>query len=457
MTFKTLLKSAGAAVAVMAFSVGAANAQACDITELSSATGELYLEAQNAHFVDENPAAALASINKLKALPLNCYEENAVLGLSAQVKIDQGDYLGAAADIRTTLDKGYVPPQDRAKSLKALMQIYFQEQRFQEGLNFSKQWIAAGGKPTREEMWSFVGAYSNLKDYAGAIPWAEKVLAADGRNAPESVTNSLIYFYDQTNQPAKKAALIERLLEQDPSNRLYWDAISGDYSRAGNDAKAFEVQKAMYLGGILKTEEEIERIVQYYNLLDAPYQAARILEKEMNAGRITKNYDNLELLANLYQVAREPDKAIPVIQQAAGISSNGEMYERLGRSYADLQQWDKAEQALTQALNKGGVKDRGFAWVQIGQSRYERKDRPGAREAFRQANNRGGRGWLQFMDSEEATAKALVVFEARSKVQELENEKTACDRLIVLGDSSEECNTLPERLAEAQANLNKIL
>lgn len=457
MTFKTLLKSTGMAIAATAFSVGAANAQACDITELSSATGEIYLEAQNALFVDDDAAKALAGINKLKALPLNCYEEGAMLGLSAQVKLNQGDYLGAAGDLQTSLNKGYVPPKDRAGTYKALMQIYFQEQKFREGLNFSQQWISAGGKPTRDEMWSFVGAYSNLKDYAGAIPWAEKVFAADGRNASETVTNSLLYFYDQTSQHAKKAALIERLLEQDPTKRLYWDAISGDYQRAGDDNKAFEVQKAMYLGGILTSEQEIERIVQFYNLLDAPYQAARILEKEMNAGRITKNYDNLELLANLYQVAREHDKAIPVIQQAANISSNGEMFERLGRSYADLQQWDKAEQALTQALNKGGVKDRGFAWVQIGQSRYERKDRPGAREAFRQANNKGGRGWLQFMDSEEATAKALVVFEARSKVQELENEQKACDRLAVLGDTSEACQSLPTRLGEAQANLNKVL
>jgi len=326
-------------------------------------------------------------------------------------------------------------------------------------LDFAQKWISAGGQPSRDEKWSYAIAHNNLNNFSAAVPWAEQVLAADGRNAPESVTQFLIFLYDKTNQPGKKAALIERLLEQDPSKRIYWDAISGDYQKAGNDAKAFEVQKAMYLGGILQKEEEIERIVQFYNLLDAPYQAARILEKEMNAGRITKDYDNLELLANLYQVAREHEKAIPVITEAAGISSNGAMFERLGRSYIDLQQWEKAETALTQAINKGGVKDRGFAWVQIGQSRFERDDRAGAREAFRQANNRGGRGWLSFMNSQEATAKALVVFEARNIVQELENEGKACERLKVLGGDNlpEGCATLDDRIAEAQANLQKVL
>lgn len=457
MTMKSLFKSASAAIAVVALGAGFASAQGCDITELSSATGELYLEAQNALVVDQNPAAALAGINKLKALPLNCYEEGAVLSLSAQVKIQQDDYLGAVSDLITSYNKGYVPPENRLTTLKTIYQIYFQEDKFREGLDYSKKWMAAGGRPTRDEMWTFVGVYSRLNDYAGALPWAEKVYAADGRNADDTVTNSLLFFYDKTNQPAKKAALIEKLLEKDPGKRLYWDAISGDYQRAGNDAKAFEVQKAMYLGGILKTEEELERIVQFYNLLDAPYQAARVLEKEMNRGRISKNYENLELLANLYQVAREHEKAIPVITEAANLSSTGAMFERLGRSYVDLKQWAKAEQALTQALSKGGLKDRGFAWVQIGQSRYERDDREGAREAFRQANNRGGRGWLSFMQSEEDTAKALVVFEARAKVIELSNEKESCEQLKVLGEQSEACLTVDDRIKEAEANLAKVL
>lgn len=457
MMFRTLLKRTGATIAVAVFATSAATAQTCEITQLSSATGELYLEAQNALVVDDNPQAALAGINKLRAQPLNCYEEGAVLGLSAQVKLQVGDTLGAINDLTTSLNKGYIPAENRLTVQKTIWQLYFQEDKLTEGLRFAKQWIAAGGRPTRDEKWSFAIAHNNTNDFRGALPWAEQVFEADGRNADDSVTQFLIFLYDKTGQPAKKAALIERLLERDPTKRLYWDAISGDYQKAGNDAKAFEVQKAMYLGGILQKEEEIERIVQFYNLLDAPYEAARILEKEMNAGRITKDYDNLELLANLYQVAREHEKAIPVIQQAAAISSTGAMYERLGRSYADLQKWEESEQALTQALNKGSLSDTGLAWVQIGQARYERKDRAGAREAFRKANNRGGRGWLGFMDSEEATEKALVVFEARNIVQELENEQKACDRLKILGNEGENCTSLPTRLEEAQAKLAAVL
>ncbi|CAN0500267.1 unnamed protein product [Scytosiphon promiscuus] len=169
----------------------------------------------------------------------------------------------------------------------------------------------------------------------------------------------------------------------------------------------------MYLAGLLTKEDEIMRVVNFYNRFNAPYHAAQILEKEMNAGRVTKSLKNLELLANLYQVAREHEKAIPVIRQAADAGGGGAMLERLGRSYADLQKWEETEDALQQALKMGGLKDRATAYVMIGQSRYEREDRSGAREAFRQAGNRAGRSWLQFMDSEEATADALVCFEVQ--------------------------------------------
>lgn len=157
------------------------------------------------------------------------------------------------------------------------------------------------------------------------------------------------------------------------------------------------------------------------------------------------------MLANLYQVAREHERAIPVIQQAAAINNSGAMYERLGRSYADLQQWESAEEALTTALDVGGLKDRGLAWVQIGQSRYERDNRAGAREAFRNANNRGGRGWLAFMASEEATAKALRVFELDTVRREISNEKKACDQLLILGGDNlpEGCADVADRLDEA--------
>ena len=454
MGIRPILKGAIFAGAMTVFGASAAMAQnaTCEETQFSSKTGEVYLKAETELLQNDNPQAALQHINKLRSMELNCYEQGAVLKLGAAIKIQANDYAGAARDLQAAIDQGYVPEAEKAKTYYQIFQIYLSQNDLQRALDYSKRWMNAGGTPDRDDMWRLAVMNQKLDNNQESLKWAERVFEIDGSNAEREVYDFLIYLYDATGQRAKKAALLEQLLAKNPNERRLWDAIAGDYFQANEERKAFEVQKAMYLGGILQKEDELMRVVNFYNRFNVPYHAARTLEKEMNAGRISKTYDRMELLANLYQVAREFDKAIPVIEEAARMNDSGAMYERLGRSYAELQNWEKTEDAMVKALNAGGVKDRGLVWVLIGQSRYERGDRDGAREAFRNANNRGGRGWLQFMDSEERTEAALVRFEAESLVQDTKNEKERCDRLSVLGDEGlpEACNTVEQRLKDAQ-------
>jgi lipopolysaccharide biosynthesis regulator YciM len=457
MGFKATLKGAVVAGMMAVFGAGAAMAQAaCEETQFSSKTGEIYLKAEQAAMTDKDFGKAAQFMSQLKAAGLNCYEEGAVLKLSAYINIERGDRQGAVRDLMEALNKGYIPPKDAPQTYYNIAQIYLQEENVEKALEFMKKWQEAGGKPDRQQKWQLAVLYQRVDDFRTAIRWAEEVKRDDGSNYKQEVYDLLIYLYNQVDDKAKLAQILEEVLVRNPTERKYWDAIAGNYFAANEERKAFEVQKAMYLAGLLTKEDELMRVVNFYNRFNAPYHAAQILEKEMNAGRISKSLKNLELLANLYQVAREHEKAIPVIQQAAAAGGGGAMLERLGRSYADLQKWEETESALTQALNAGGIKDRGTAYVMIGQSRYERGDRAGAREAFRQANNRGGRGWLQFMDSEEATADALVCFEVQSAYLNIENEAKICKRLAVLGEENvpESCKTVPERLKAAEEKFN---
>ncbi len=451
------IRGVAAAAALTLMAAGTASAQECVETQFGSKTGQLYLNAETELLVNKNAQAALQSLNQLRAMELNCYEEGAALRLSAAIKVETRDYAGAVRDLQTAMDRGYIPAADRASTYYNMSQLYMQGEDISRALEYMNKWVQAGGKPDRNQKWQLAVLNHKVDDNRESIKWAEQVFQQDGPNAKREVYDFLIYLYDKTNQLAKKAQLLETLLQRNPGERQLWDAIAGDYFRGGNERRAFEVQKAMYFAGLLKSEDEIMRIVNFYNRFDAPYQGAKILEKEINAGRVEKTYEKLELLANLYQVAREFEKAIPVIEQAAKLRNSGQMYERLGRSYAELKQWAKTEEAMTNAINSGNIKDRGTAWVLIGQSRYERNDREGAREAFRKANNRGGRGWLQFMASEEQTERELFCFDIRSAVLETQNEQKACKQVAVLGEAQlpENCKTVETRLEEAQSRLKE--
>ncbi len=457
MMMKNFVRGMIAAGVMALATVGTASAQQCAETEFTSKAGQLYLEAENQLLVNEDPQAALQALNKLRAGELNCYEEGAALRLSAAVKVKTGDYAGAVRDLELALNRGYIPAKDRASTFYNISQLYMQGENIAKALEYMGKWIQAGGQPDRNQKWQLAVLNHKVDNNRESLKWAEQVLRQDGPNAKREVYDFLIYLYDKTGQLAKKAELLETLLARNPGERKLWDAIAGDYFRAGEDRRAFAVQKAMYLAGLLKTEEEIMRVVNFYNQFDVPYEAAKLLEKEMNAGRIEKTYEKLELLANLYQVSREFGKAIPVIEQAARMRNSGAMYERLGRSYAELKQWEKTEEAMTQALNAGNLKDRGTAWTLIGQSRYERGMREQAKDAFRKANNRAGRGWLQFMASEERTERELFCFDIRSKVLETKNEQKACKQIAVLGEAQlpENCKTVEARVEEAQAELEE--
>ncbi|MDJ0920627.1 MAG: tetratricopeptide repeat protein [Henriciella sp.] len=457
MTINRILRGLAASGAMLALTAGASLAQECTETQFSSKNAEFYLKAETELLTNKNAQAALGFLNQLRNQEMNCYEEGSALRLGAAIKIEAGDYAGAVRDLEAALNRGFIPQSEHKTTYYNISQIYLNTENLPKAMEYFDKWLAAGGAPNRDTKWQLAVINQKLERPRESLRWAEEVFAADGPNADRQVYDFLIYLYDETGQLAKKAQLLEQLLAKNPNERRLWDAISGDYFRANEDRKAFEVQKAMYLGGILQTEDEIMRVVNFYNTFNAPYQAAKILNKEMNQGRINKTYNRMELLANLYQVAREYERAIPVIEEAAQMSSNGEMYERLGRSYTELQEWAKAEEALTNAINKGGLKDRSLAWVLIGQSRYERGDRAGAREAFRQANSRAGRGWIDFMASEDATERALVVFEASSLVQDLTTERKRCKDIEVLGgEPTEACQTVDQRLDDATAALAEI-
>ncbi len=450
--------------ALIAFAgVGTAQAQqACEATEFGSDTGQVYLNAETELFQNDNPAAALEQLNRLRSMDINCYERGAMLRLSAAVKINQDDLTGAIRDLEEAISVGAITGDAVRETYYSIAQLHLQTENVPQAKVYMDRWLAAGARPTRDQNWQLAVIHQQLDDYRGALPYAERVLAADGDNANRQVIDFLIFLYDRTGDRAKKAELLQRLLRTNPNDRGVWDAIAGDYYSADQDRRAFEVYKAMYLAGLLTDEQEIMRVVNFYNQFNVPFEAARILEMEMNRGRITKNFERLELLATLYQVAREFDRALPVIREAAQMSSDGKMYERLGRSLFELGEYEDAIEAYQSAINRGSLSEPGYARVMIGQAMYELDRKDEARDFFNEAarfsdGRRAANGWISFLDSEIRTQIALRRFNLQTRLQGLVNEKESCDQLRVLGNNLPEgCSTVDTRISEVQAELTDL-
>lgn len=91
---------------------GTAAAKACAETEFSSSNAELYLKAETALLVNDDPEVAMQQVEQLQNRDLNCYEQSAVLRLGGAAKTELGDYHGAVGDFELALIKGFVPDDE---------------------------------------------------------------------------------------------------------------------------------------------------------------------------------------------------------------------------------------------------------------------------------------------------------------------------------------------------------
>ena len=452
--------SAGVLLAVM---TSPAAAQAvCDATEFSTTTGQIYLNAESELLQNDDAAAALAELNKLRSMELNCYERGAMLRLSANINMDTGDNAAAVRDLEEAIRIGAISGDQVLLTYYNIAQLYMVNDDIAKARDYMERWLDGGGQPGRDQNWQLAILYQKLENYQQSVVYAERVLDADGENAERQVLDFLLYLYDRTGDRVKKAELLERLLDDNPNERRLWDVVSGLYFENNEERKAFEVQKAMYLADILQTEDELMRIVNFYNSFNTPYEAAKVLEREMNRGRISRSGENMELLADLFQVSREFERAIPVIRQAAQIGNSGEMYKRLGRSCFELGQYEDAVGAFQDAIRSGGHNEPGYTRVLIGQSLYELDRKDDAADYFREATEfadgrQAGAAWLGFLRAERVTEIALQRSQLEIRLHGLENEKSSCDEFVSLGKFlPETCTTIDARLGEVLSQLEAL-
>ena len=451
-----LVSAIAACAAAAVLTAPAAMAQACEETQFGAKNGQLYLDAEN-FYIKEDYINAKSKLDALKSRELNCYEQATAVRLSAAVNVQVEDYVAAANDLETMISFGTMKPDEVLNTYYQIAQLYLQLEDNRKAAEYLEKWIAAGAKPTKQQYMQLAVLYNQLEDNKTALKYLEQLLAIDP-NPDKQTIDFAIYLYDTLGMKAKLADFVANtVIPRFASEKRYWQVAAGLYYEADDYARAFEVTKAMYLAGFLTTESEVMQVVNFYNQFNAPYEAAKVLEKEINAGRVEESPEKLDQLANLYQVAREYDRAIPVIQKFAQRTNSGRAYERLGRSFFELNKYDEAEKALRDAMERGNMKNEANAWTLIGQMHHKRGNRDQARTAFRTASNkgdRGGRAWLDFMNSEDQTAEALRTFDIRVALDEKKNVKKICNQTKVLGgEPGPECSTVDDDIKELEIRL----
>jgi tetratricopeptide (TPR) repeat protein len=358
---------------------------------------------------------ALADLDRaMNSRGISPYEHGVVLFMRGGVKYQLEDIQGALADWNRALNEGDLNSTERLSIMYNVGQLYLAEGNYREAVNRIEEWIRLGGVANDGVHLNLVAAYVELGELRSALGHARQAYEKASPRAKRHY-DTLDYLYGELDMPAERAAILSEAVAILPQEKRYWLAIAQLHAAAGREQRSFEINKIMYLNGMLTTESEIMRVVDYYSYYEVPFRGARILEREMNAGRVERTQRNLEKLARLYRQANEFDRAIPALEAAARLSPDGELFQALGEAYYAEARLGEAVGALTQAIDKGGIDKTGDVWIVIGNARYEDGDREGAIEAFEQgerfaSSRETAREWRQFVEGEVAAARNRAQF-----------------------------------------------
>ncbi len=364
---------------------------------------------------------ALGGFNNLigsRGDSMSAYEKSTVYELRANVKINLEDFNGALRDLQTALSTNGLPPARNNQLRYYIAQLQFQNEQYQTAITGLNQWIqlarTCGVAVDPNAYYLLAAAYTQVSppNYRQAVGPAEQAVAGMGSEPRKGYYDLLNLIYSELGNNAKRAPLLEQMVNYWPEDKGYWTQLSGAYSVQNKDREAFSVLEVAYRAGLISSENEILTLVQYYSFFDNPYRGATMLEREMNAGNVKRVQKNLILLSQLWSQAREHKKSIPILREAANNASNGELSYRLGMVLLADEQYAASERALVSALNKGGMdrKDTGDAWLLLGTARFSQAGPSDtaiwarARQAFVRAQaydnaRRRASDWITYIDA----------------------------------------------------------
>ena len=312
--------------------------------------------------------AAISTLNGALGGDLNPYERSIIYQMLGSSYYEQNNFNQAIQNFESSISAGGLLPNEAEQLRVNIAQLLIGNGQYARGAQMLEEYLRRGGTPNPKYDEYIMQAWVQSENYAKALPYAEKWF----RNASPKERKHydlLNFLYNNLNMPGKQADIVKEMINKFPDDKQLWDAWASMLASGGREQEAFEVTKMLYLGGALKTEQDINKVVQYYQFYEMPYQAAQIIKKEMAAGRLPRTTERLVQLSNVLRQSREYEEAIPVLEQAASQAGTAKLYADLGEAYYNEGQCGKAEEAFKKAVSRGY--DGGKSWMLIGTCRYE--------------------------------------------------------------------------------------
>jgi tetratricopeptide (TPR) repeat protein len=384
------------------------------VTGINAKTYEKFAEAQILMEADDYQGA-LRILDELKAKPkLSSTEAIQLYSFYGVLYFNQEKYKESIKAFEAMLAEPDLEERQKTETLYTLAQLHFTIEDWQGAIDIMEKWFKAVENPPPDPFILLASAYYQLDKYPDMIEPIETAMAiARERNKPVKEQWWLLLrvaYYEM--QDYKKVTEILEVLVVNWPKKSYWTMLSGMYGELNLEAKQLAAYEAAYDQGLFDSGKEIVALSQLLMQGEAPYKAARVLEKGFESGLVEKTENNYRSLSQAWQMAAEYEKAITPLKQAASISDDGELDVRLANSYLNLSRYDDCVKSAQAGLKRGGLKRPGTAQELLGMCLFEQDKYDEAIAAFRKAAKdekveKRARNWIRFIQTEQARIAQL--------------------------------------------------
>ena len=187
--------------------------------------------------------------------------------------------------------------------------------------------------------------------------------------------------YFELEQMDNVKTVLQRLVIE-WSKKEYWTQLSAFYGQDKQEKEQMAAYQTAYHEGFLEKSSEFVQMAQLYLSVEAPYEAAKILQKAIDEGKVDKEEKNWKLLAQAWFLAQYDKEAIVALREAAKLSDDGELDIRLARSLSNMANFKDCIDAAQTAIKKGDLKRLDESYITLGMCQFEEARYDDAKQAF---------------------------------------------------------------------------
>lgn len=360
------------------------------------------------------PVKALQILNSIPTAKLNPYELANIYQLTAYAYVQQENYPKAIEFFNKVLTQSpNIQVATEQNTYLTVAQLYAAAENPKKALEMMLKWTDYVAEIRPEQYQLFANLYYQTGDKANSLlnlKEAVRLVESSGKTPQESWYNMLRGLYLEKEDYKNATIIVEKLVTY-YSKASHWKTLSQLYSVQEKSSLALSALETCYLMGGLKGEKDLLNLSYMYVDAEAPYKAAKIVEKGIYTDKIIEpTAKNLKYLADVYRAAHEEKKSLGEYVKAAQKSTDGDLILGLAEMYFANDNFKESSKWAKEAISKGVARtDR--ANMTIGQAELEQKNFDAAITYFGKAakdprSAKIGNQWLNYAQKQKKLAEA---------------------------------------------------